>query len=117
MRDIGRLSNRLARLSGDLATAGARAAAEAAVFARERAANLAPVDTGRLRDSISVRSFAGSAAVATDCPYALAVEAGSRRAPARPFLKPALEEARETFLSAALNHARGLCPLDPGQGT
>lgn len=100
MRGIGRLNSRLARLSGDLAAAGARAAAEAAVFARERAANLAPVDTGRLRDSISVRSFDKGAAVATDCPYALAVEAGSRRAPARPFLKPALEDAREKFQGA-----------------
>lgn len=47
----------------------------------------APVDTGRLRDSIRAEADGLSAKVITDCEYASAVEFGtSRRAP-QPFMR------------------------------
>lgn len=53
----------------------------------EAAKSRAPVATGALRNSISVRSDGLTAAVYTDCPYAAAVEFGtSKRAP-QPFMR------------------------------
>ena len=59
---------------------------EAAEEACGRAKARAPVQTGALRDSISVEIDGLTARVFTDCPYAAAVEFGtSKRAP-RPFM-------------------------------
>ena len=58
------------------------------------AASAVPVDTGRLRGSLSVRSAGLSASVVSDCPYAAFVELGSGRSAARPFLLPALRAAQ-----------------------
>lgn len=58
------------------------------------AKRLAPVDTGRLRSSISheigrdARGLVGT--VGTDVTYAPYVELGTSKAPAQPFLRPAL---------------------------
>lgn len=54
---------------------------------RDAAQARAPVDTGRLRDSIRVDAEGSAARVVTDCEYAAAVELGtSKRAP-RPFMR------------------------------
>lgn len=65
---------------------------DAAEQVRARAASLAPVETGRLRDSLTVRDHS----VVADCPYASAVELGTSRRAATPFLLPAarMEGAR-----------------------
>ncbi len=52
----------------------------------ERAKAAAPVQTGRLRESISVREDGECFYVGTDCEYAAAVEFGTSRRAARPFL-------------------------------
>ena len=56
----------------------------------ESAKALAPVETGRLRNSIRVRAEGGQAYVFTDCEYAAAVEFGTSRRSARPFLTAAV---------------------------
>lgn len=70
-------------------------------IAVERAAKrMAPVDTGRLRSSITHdigRDELGLAArVGTDVHYAIYLEFGTRRMRPRPFLRPALNAARTT---------------------
>ena len=85
-----------ARIEAELASA----IEEAAGLVEARAKDLCPVRTGRLRDSIraAVAEIAGDvlrAEVGTDVPYAAAVEMGTRRAAAQPFLLPALEACRE----------------------
>lgn len=65
----------------------------------ERAAKrLAPVDTGRLRSSITNELGAEGddlvARIGTDVDYAAYVELGTSRAPAQPFLRPALDAGR-----------------------
>lgn len=65
-----------------------------------RAKQLCPVDTGRLRSSISWRidRVGGQAVgvVGTNVNYAPFVELGTRRMSARPFLRPALDAARSS---------------------
>jgi HK97 gp10 family phage protein len=63
--------------------------------ARRRAA----VDTGRLRSSINVtapvvRDGASGARIGTNVEYAIYVEKGTRYMRARPYLEPALQDAR-----------------------
>ena len=57
----------------------------------QRAKELAPVETGRLKNSIRVYRKGNDFFVGSDCAYALAVEFGTRRRSARPFLTAAVE--------------------------
>lgn len=68
---------------------GVEAAAQAvAAVAREKA----PVDTGALRDSISVVEAEGNSRdVIADVPYANFVEFGTSDTEPEPFLRPAVE--------------------------
>ena len=68
-----------------------RKVAEAAA---EGARRRAPVDTGRLRDSISSEDETGRAWYGTDVDYALFQELGTRYQPAQPYLRPALDDAK-----------------------
>jgi HK97 gp10 family phage protein len=75
----------------------ARELAKRALKAERAAKRLAPVDTGRLRASITWR-FEHDAeglfvAIGTNVGYALPQEFGTGRMPAHPFLRPALYEA------------------------
>lgn len=68
---------------------------------QNRARELCPVDTGRLRSSI--RSVPGKdthgpfVAIGTNVTYAVFVEFGTSRARAQPYLRPALAEAAGSF--------------------
>ena len=59
------------------------AAEEACAAAKGRA----PVETGRLRDSIHVVQEGLTARVIAGCGYAAAVEFGTQRSPAQPFMR------------------------------
>lgn len=82
----------------------------AALLAAEAARSHAPVRTGRLQRSIvplpvvraDGRSISG---VWAQAPYALWVEIGTRRNPARPYLRPALDTLRR-FADALILAAR-----------
>jgi HK97 gp10 family phage protein len=82
------------RVRDDLRTAG--------IMVQNRARQLAPVDTGRLRSSIvsKVTQSTGSAEaieVGTNVEYAPYVEFGTRHMRAQPFLRPALAEVLTYF--------------------
>ena len=97
---------RLMRMRRALPVAMEAAAMDAAERARALAVAAAPVYTGRLRGSIVVKQMENGAAAAAECPYAAAVEFGSSRACAQPFMSPALEGARDVFLTGASARAR-----------
>ena len=86
------LARTLVRETADSACAAARSAA--------------PVDTGRLRGSLSVQGGEMQATVRAGCDYAAAVELGSARSAARPFLLPALrgEQGRVTDRAREILH-------------
>lgn len=72
----------------------ARHLSEVAVRVERRAKRLCPVDTGRLRSSITHALFVEdgdlTAHVGTDVEYAAYVELGTSRMSAQPYLRPAL---------------------------
>lgn len=70
-----------------------RGVARAAHLTADLAKQLAPVDTGKLRDSIHVEQGAGPAdwEVVAGVEYAQWVEYGTAVSPAQPFLTPAME--------------------------
>lgn len=67
-----------------------------------RARDLAPVETGTLRDSIEVAQIGPLEwEVQVTAPYATFVEYGSTHQPAHPFLTPAAEAVRGEFIREA----------------
>jgi HK97 gp10 family phage protein len=72
--------------------------ARRAIRVEARAKQLCPVDTGRLRSSITheLATQGGqlSARIGTDVDYGKHVELGTARAAAQPFLRPGLDAAR-----------------------
>lgn len=76
------------RLGNQRAALQAQAIRTAAVLA-------APVDTGRLRQSIGVQKIGqGHYRVGTNVQYAFLVEFGTRKMAAKPFLRPAFEKVK-----------------------
>jgi len=58
----------------------------------DKAKDLCPVDTGRLRDSIRVVSEDEvEILIGTDVPYAIPVEMGTAHQAAQPFLRPSID--------------------------
>ncbi len=69
--------------------------------AESNAKGYCPVDTGRLRNSISNTHDANSVYIGTNVEYAAYVELGTRRMGARPYLKPAVENHVSEYKSLA----------------
>ena len=88
-----------------------RAASRAAAFAAERAAynarELAPVDTGELRGSISFSAENGGAVVRAEAAHAAMVEYGTSKMPPRLYMQPAAQAAREDYFSTAKRLIQG----------
>lgn len=73
-----------------------RRAALQAQKIRNEAVEAAPVDTGRLRQSISVQKVdEDTYRVGTNVEYSIWVEFGRKGQAASPFLRPALEKVRQ----------------------
>lgn len=67
----------------------------------DEARRIVPVDTGRLRDSITT----DGGRVFTDAPYAIHVEYGTSDTPAEPFMRPAadtVDDSRALGVAAAV---------------
>jgi len=74
----------------------------------EFARSLAPIRTGRLRDSIYAKTSGWVIQIGAEAPYAIFVEFGTRYMQAQPFLYPAVEEYMprlEEMLLEALGQA------------
>lgn len=67
-----------------------------------------PVDTGRLRNSIShsVDTGGKSVYIGTNVEYGIYVEMGTRRMPARPYLKPAAANHGSEYRSIIIKYAQ-----------
>lgn len=90
---IAQLAEKINSQLSSALLAGAEAVAE-------RARGLCPVDTGRLRASISTSQEGKSARVSVGEEYGIYVELGTYKSAAQPFLVPSLAAAESEILSA-----------------
>ena len=67
------------------------------LVAERYAKQLCPVDTGRLRNSITHGTDANSVYIGTNVEYAPYVELGTRRQHAQPYLRPAITNHMEEY--------------------
>lgn len=95
LKKLEALVSRLEALAENADRAAQEGVMAMACAACEEAKRLAPVATGELRGSISVVGIDSmQAAVVANAPHAAAVEYGSSRMAARPFMLPAAESQR-----------------------
>ena len=82
---------------------------EVGLVAEGYAKRACPVDTGRLRNSIThiVDEGTSHVIIGTNVEYAPYVELGTRRQKPQPFLKPAAEDHYSTYKGIFLKHLRG----------
>ena len=104
--DAARVAARVRGMGAKLESAAAEAVRQSAEAALSAARSCAPVRTGRLRDSLSVRAEGTAAVVFASCDYAAAVELGTSRQPARPFLLPAAQAQRQALPALAAQLGR-----------
>lgn len=96
MRSVGALAARVRDVQENVRAGAAELLALAAEQTARDARRLAPVDTGRLRESISAGLLSPDEAVVTaGAPYAACVEYGTSQAPAQPFLLPAAQDMQD----------------------
>lgn len=88
-------SNEIGAIRGRLRPAAQAMAERVAEVAAERAREIVPVQTGRLRDSIAVETTAKGAAVFSDVSYAPIVEFGGHGRPPKPFMGQAAEDTAQ----------------------
>lgn len=78
---------------------------EAVGLTAERYAKaLCPVDTGRLRNSISHAVEGDSVYIGTNVEYAIYVEKGTRKMQAYPYLKPAAQDHADEYKQILLQY-------------
>lgn len=65
---------------------------------QEKAKRYAPVDTGKLKNSITLQTSATKAEVSSTAPYAIYQEFGTRYQPGTPHIKPAYRDTVNPFL-------------------
>lgn len=80
-----------------LAKAKVRGLNAIGLAAENHAKKICPVDTGRLRNSISHTQDGDSAYIGTNVEYAPYVELGTSKMGARPYLKPAATEHNDEY--------------------
>lgn len=66
-----------------------------------------PVDTGRLRNSITHSVDSTTAYIGTNVEYAAYVEYGTVNTPAQPYLKPAITEHHSEYSSIVMKYLKG----------
>lgn len=94
-----RLIKRLSDLPDELMRRAQASAISAANHAAQIARDLAPVETGELRGSISASPAEGGASVQAAAPHAVMVEYGTSRMPPQPFMLPAAHAAAQEYFN------------------
>lgn len=94
-----------------LRAAVARSLEEIGLAAEGYAKRRCPVDTGRLRGSITHEAEAiahgGKVAVGADVEYAAYVELGTRRQKAQPYLRPAANDHKDEYREILKKNLKG----------
>lgn len=77
------------------------------ITAEAHAKEICPVDTGRLRASISHAVDGDTVVIGTNVEYAPAVELGTSRQKAKPYLRPAATQHSDEYKELATRALRG----------
>lgn len=101
--DAGELADAWGKLLADRIEEAHRVILRAGYRVRNESLRLVPVDTGRLKSSLTVAQEADGdgfwVVVGTNVSYAVHVEYGTARAKAQPFLRPAVDAERDRLIS------------------
>ncbi len=93
--------NRLPQIAAKLPQLVSQIVKKAAFDIESNAKAVVPIKTGNLKNSIQAHMTGStSAEVATGVEYAIYVEFGTRKMSARPYLTPAAEKVRSSFIQA-----------------
>lgn len=98
--EVSRLAATFTRRDGQIEKGAETVMGKAAADITRDAKTLAPVDTGNLKNSISYSGSGLEYEVAPTAEYAIYQELGTSRAPAQPFMAPALERNTPGIMSA-----------------
>ena len=93
MADVEFKSN-AKQITSEEAKAKLRALEKIGILVEGRAAKNAPVDTGRLRNSITHETEQDYAIIGTNVEYAPFQELGTSRMEAQPYLRPAVDQSQ-----------------------
>lgn len=66
-----------------------------------------PVDTGRLRNSISHAAKEQTVYIGTNVEYAVYVEMGTKNTKSQPYLRPAVTEHKDTYRAIVKRNLKG----------
>jgi HK97 gp10 family phage protein len=105
---LARLETAVAAMAGPAAEATVQSVANDAA---DKARSLAPVDTGKLRDSIHVEGEGPGADVVVSVDYAASIEYGSSHNDPQPFLRPAVHQAEAELPAKAAVIYRSTVPF------
>lgn len=100
MSEVDRLTVDFARHADVIGKLSSEALSEIAATLRDDARTAAPVESGALRASITLRGGAGYRIVYTPLRYARFVEFGTSKMSPRPFLWPAASKAEQSLIDA-----------------
>lgn len=106
--DISEATKRLALLPADIDKGLGRAIKKSAFLIERYAKQLSPVDTGRLRNSISSDVYPMEATIEPHVNYAIYVHEGTRHFDPRPFMRNAGEQAREQIEDFIYNELKAV---------
>lgn len=104
-----KFDNKIPQAIDKIRSATKRALTSGSLFVEARASENAPVDTGRLRGSITNVVYEDYALIGTNVEYAPYVELGTSRQSAQPYLRPAIDNNRNQIKNImALEYEKGL---------
>ena len=74
-----------------------KALTKAALVVEDQAVSLVPVDTGNLKNSITHQVKGDEARIGTNTDYGPYLEFGTRKMPAQPYLRPAMDKNKNNI--------------------
>lgn len=95
--DNFRIESHLPEVQDAVEDAITKALEEIGLTAEGYAKKKCPVDTGRLRNSISHAAKEQTVYIGTNVEYAVYVEMGTKNTKSQPYLRPAITEHKDTY--------------------
>lgn len=102
-----RIESHLPEVQDAVEDAVTKALEEIGLTAEGYAKKKCPVDTGRLRNSISHAAKEQTVYIGTNVEYAVYVEMGTKNTKSQPYLRPAITEHKDTYRAIVKRNLKG----------